>query len=77
MKTFIFSEDGWKAEVEVVEDTSDAEWSRYKLKVIRTLRHSTIHETPEDGTVFDVSNLNGAAYGGMWQLQILDEESDV
>jgi len=64
-----FREDGWRAEVEVLEDTSDAEWERYKLKVLRTLRHSRIFKTPPEGHVFDVcSRRDAGCYNGAWHL---------
>jgi hypothetical protein len=64
-----FREDGWVAEVEVLEDTSDTEWERYKLKVIRTLRDSAIVKTPPDGEIFDVcSRKNCGCCSGLWHL---------
>jgi len=65
-----YREDDWKAEVEVLEDNSDSQWERYKLKVIRTLRESRIYKPTPDGTIFDVERnkkYNGA-YSGMWSL---------
>ena len=65
----IYREDGWKAEVEVVADNSDAEWTRYTLKVVKTLRDSPLYKSPPDGDVFSVDALkNSGAYAGMWHL---------
>ena len=65
----IYSEDGWEAVVDILEDTSDKGWDRYKLKVIRTIRESPIFKTPEDGSVFSVDQLKGCCFGGMWHLE--------
>lgn len=64
----IYREDGWKAEVEVLEDRSDAEWMRYTLKVTRTLRDSPLYDSPPDGDIFWVDWKKGVACGGMWTL---------
>jgi len=69
MARAIYSEDGWKAEVEILEDNSDNEWSRYTLKVIRTLFESRFWKSPPDGQVFSVDQRkNAGAWGGMWHL---------
>lgn len=65
----VFSEDGWKAEVEILKDTSDEEWHRYDLKVLRTLRESRIFIAAVDGTVFHVEQLKNGAWCGMWHLE--------
>lgn len=68
MRTGVYYEDGWMAEVEILEDNSDEEWKRYKLKVIRTIIESELYNPIEDGTVFEVSRRKGVYYAGMWQL---------
>jgi hypothetical protein len=60
----IFQQDGWMAEVEVIE-----EWVSYKLRVRRTLRQSRFGQTPSDGTVFNVSRRkDGGSCSGMCRL---------
>ncbi len=65
----IYREDDWKAEVEVLENNSDAGWMRFKLKVIKTLRPSAIYEPTKDGTIFCVEQMAGVCFGGMWTLE--------
>lgn len=50
----IYREEDWIAKVEIVEDSSDDEWYRYKLRVLGTVISSRFFKTPEDGHVFDV-----------------------
>ena len=65
----IFREEGWKAQVEVLEDNSDEKWESYKLKVIQTLLDSRIVKTLPDGEIFNVSALkNSGICCGMWSL---------
>ena len=64
----VYSEEDWKAEVEVVRNDSDEEWDRFTLKVIRTLQPSRIYKSTPDGTVFSVVQRKGFAFGGMWTL---------
>jgi len=66
----IYSEDDWKARVEILEDNSDDKWERYTLKVIETLNVSRIYNPTEGGEEFDVTHKKGCAYGGMWHLEI-------
>lgn len=69
MKTGQYEEeDGWIAEVEILEDNSDKEWLRYKLRVIRTLQPPHLYTTPADGEIFSVDRRKGCAFGGMWHL---------
>lgn len=64
----IYMEEGWVAEVEILEDSSDEKWGRYKLKVIKTLGDSLVFKAPEIGHVFTVDSKRGyEAYRG-WQL---------
>lgn len=67
----LYREDGAVFKVEILEDTSDAEWRRYKLKILTVLEQSPLYATPfTEGEVFDVSALRAAgAYGGMWHLE--------
>lgn len=64
----IYREDDWKAEVEILEDSSDKEWARYKLKVVKILRESVLNGIQE-GEEFDVSHKKGAVFCGMWTLR--------
>lgn len=67
-KKMIYREDDWKAEVEVLEDTSDDEWERYKLKVVKTLRESRMYKSTPDGEIFSVEQKKGIGFSGMWHL---------
>jgi len=71
--TMVFTEDDFIAEVEVLEDNSDEEWKKYKLKVLRTIRPSAIYKTIPDGHIFEVSLRKRIAFGGMWNLEELRE----
>ncbi len=64
----IYRDDDWKAEVEVLEDTSDDEWARYKLKVVKTIRESRMYKTAQDGDVFSVMQRRCGSFSGMWHL---------
>lgn len=77
MKIGIFEEDGWIAEVEILEDTSDKECFRYKFKVIKTLREPIIFKTPTDGDVFNVDQVKDqGAWSGMWHIHDIKEVKD-
>ena len=67
-----YSEDGWVADVEILEDSSNDEYYNFKLKVIRTKRDSYYFKTPPDGDIFDVSNLKNCGYN-CWNLIIEDK----
>lgn len=67
-RTAIYTEDDWKAEVEIVEDNSDSEWARFTLKVVRTINPSRIYSAPKDGAIFSVSCKRGCE-GEIWRLQ--------
>ena len=65
----IYREDDWKAEVEILEDNSDEKFSRYKLKVIKTLRASNLYKPTKDGTIFCVDVDKSCGHQcGMWSL---------
>ena len=65
----IYHEDDWIAEVEVVKDTSDDEYTRFELKVIRTIRESKIYKPTPEGTTF-VCECNKKYPGrGGWSLR--------
>ena len=66
----IYREDDWEAEVEVLENNSNDEWFKYKLKVIRTLCKSKRYIPTSDGHIFSVSKRKGNDnFGfGMWSL---------
>ena len=70
----IYSEDDWKAEVKILENTSDTEWERYKLEVIKTIQESKIYKPTPDGEIFNVDQNRKGAWGGMWVLDASDEE---
>lgn len=77
-KRGVYREDDWKAIVEVLEDTSDNEWKRYKLKVVRTLVESRIYNPTPDGEEFDVCHLrSGGSFSGMWHLDTDDPEAQL
>jgi hypothetical protein len=68
-KIKVYREDDWVAFVEVLEDTSDKEWERYKLKVIKTIKETNIYKPILEGTEFCVEAKKGYFYGGMWTLR--------
>lgn len=70
MKTGIFREEGWKAEVNILEDNSDKIWEKYKLEVVKTLRESRFLNTPPDGHIMDVSAKREYRRYVHWQLEI-------
>jgi len=49
-----YYEDDWAAEVQILNDTSDTKFERYKLKVVKTIESSEIFKLAEDGHIFDV-----------------------
>jgi hypothetical protein len=55
MKTGIYEESGWVAEVRILEDNCNEEWERYKLEVTNTLQESPIFGAQEVGHIFEVS----------------------
>lgn len=70
MKTGTYREDGGKHEVEILDDASNAEVYRYKLKVLSSERQPVIGNDLEVGEVFDVWQKKGVCFGGMWDLTI-------
>jgi hypothetical protein len=68
-KRLFYEEDGEVLEVDVVEDTSDHKWVRFKLKQVRVVSAGP-YKTSPDGEEFDVcSRSDGHRYGGMWTLR--------
>ena len=65
----VYREDDFKAEVEVLKDESDAQWARFTLRVVRTLRASKIYKPTPDGEVFSVDRKKDAHWGGMWTIR--------
>jgi hypothetical protein len=66
-KTARYAEDGWVAEVEILEDNSDEMKLRYRLKVIKTLADG-IFGRLSDGHVFTAyADKRYMAYCG-WRL---------
>lgn len=65
----IYEEDGWEAEVDIVEDKSNEEEERYVLRVIRTLADTGICEPLEDGGEFEVFILRGYEAYSCWSLK--------
>jgi hypothetical protein len=70
MKTGIYREMGWVAEVEILEDNSNSEWKRYKLKVIKTICDSDIVKSPVGGTEFVAEACRGFEIYVGWYLSI-------
>ena len=64
----IFNEDGLICEVEVLEDKSDKDWKRYKLRVINVIRESPLCLPPKPGEEFSVEQVTKGAWVGMWFL---------
>lgn len=65
----IYREDDWVAEVEIVKDSSDDEWKRFELKVIRTIQESRIFKPTPDGTIFECCVKKEYPYMGGWSLR--------
>jgi hypothetical protein len=70
IKTGTYKEEGWLARVEILEDNSDSEWDRFKLKVLGTIMPSPIFKTPEDGTIFEVDAMKKYKHYIGWSLII-------
>ena len=64
----VYTEDGWKAEIEIIENFSDAETEHFRVKVIRTIQESPIFNSPADGEIFEPMKLRGMGGGGFWQI---------
>jgi hypothetical protein len=70
-----FHEDGMILEVEVLEDTSDADWYRYRLRIIRVIQDNPLLGPPEAvGEEFSVDQYRHGAWGGMWYLEGYETE---
>lgn len=65
----IYQEDDWIAEVEIVKDKSNAEWTILELKVIRTIQASLIFKPTPDGTIFECSVKKKYPRMGGWSLR--------
>ena len=64
-----YHEDGAILDVTVLEDTSDTEWFRYKLRVNQVIQSSRLVNDPAIGEIFDVNKRKvGAGCWGMWHL---------
>jgi hypothetical protein len=74
VKVARFTEDDFELEVNVLEDRSDKEWKRYKLKVRGFSHPSRFFPHPKVGEEFDVSQRREGAWGGMWRLYATEEE---
>lgn len=57
-KHYIYQEDDWVAEVEIVEDRSTPVLEDYTLRVVRSYQ-SQVYGPVEDGTQFDCSQRYG------------------
>jgi len=68
MKIYIYKEDDWIAEVEILEDLSDKKYLSYRLKVIKTIRPSRIYTSTEDGHIFRCTRLKEYK-GPLWSLE--------
>jgi hypothetical protein len=70
-RTGIYRESGWVARVEILEDNSDEKWTRYKLKVIDTIREPTMFKTPGSGMEFEVERNKEYSSYLCWSLDEL------
>ena len=68
MKTYIYKEDDWIAEVKILEDLSDKKYLSYRLKVIRTIRSSRIYLPTKSGHIFQCTRLKEYK-GTLWTLK--------
>jgi hypothetical protein len=70
-----FHEDGVILDVDVLEDTSDDEWFRYKLRVNKVIQSSEFIYDPAIGAVFVVNKVKkDAGCFGMWYLYGYDKD---
>jgi len=74
-ENYIFNEDGIYFEVTLLEDLSDEEWVKYRLKGVKLLANNSSLiklKDPEMDTEFTVSRRKGEYAGyGNWYLQEL------
>jgi hypothetical protein len=65
-----YYEDGAALDVTILEDMSNDEFERYRLKVNAVLRSSRIVKDPEIGSEFTCDRLKNCGYAaGMWDLE--------
>ena len=63
-----FHEDGMICVVDVLEDNSDKQWYRYKLKVKAVIQESSFLKPPKVGEIFSVDQIREGGFNGMWHL---------
>jgi len=68
MTTAIYSEEGWTAKVEILEDNSDNEWQRLKLKVLEVIKENPVLNMPAVDEIFDVRQKH-AYYGVVYEIK--------
>lgn len=73
LKTGTYKEDDWIAKVKILKDESDEKWSRFTLKVIKTIHKSNIYKPTKNGTIFSVDKMKNFSCSGMWVLEIDNE----
>jgi hypothetical protein len=73
----IYREDGGKAFVTVLEDTSDEKKESFKLKITKVVQQPIIGPPWKAGEEFDVFQIRGHVFGGMWTLMLDDSEANV
>lgn len=54
--------------VEVLENNSDSEWIKYKLKVLSIVQESKIFKPSDIGDIFTCEKKRGMYCDGMWYL---------
>ena len=67
----VYSEDGWKALVEIVADHSTDDCLDYTLKVVANLRQDYRFSPPSVGSQFSAFKKTNCFYLGMWSLEPL------
>ena len=67
---YLYYEDDWIAEVEIVRNMSTDKALSYELKVIRTVQESKIYKPTEDGTIFNFYE-NRDAKGIIGHLELI------
>ena len=69
----VYSEDGMESVVEILKDSSDKEWERFSLKIVKVLSQSpTMRDVTEDEEFDVAAKRNFRMYCG-WDL---NEEPD-
>ena len=69
----VFGEDGGRKLVRIVENRSTAEKNEYRLRVIENIRNTSLNPKIPIGEEFDVMQLTTGAWGGMWDLERVEE----